>query len=247
MPERDPIERLNDALLLRELYPAEQGREIRELVVLSRRLRDMPREVFRTQLRGQLEEKAMAATKAAPALQLREGFHSVTPYIIVRGAAQFIEFVKQALGAEETLRVPTPDGGRIMHAEVKIGDSMIELSDGNEQYPPRPAAIHLYVPDTDTAYLRALAAGATSLHGVEEMPYGERSGAVKDPFGNRWYIATHHGPSHIPAGLRTVNSYLHPSGADKLIEFLQQAFAAEEGEVYRGGGWSHPARENSAR
>lgn len=164
---------------------------------------------------------------------VREGFHSLTPYIIVPGAAQFIEFVKEVFGAEEKLRVPTQDENRILHAELKIGDSMIELSDGNEQYPPCPAGLHIYVPETDGAYRRALAAGATPLHPVEEMPYGERSGAVKDPFGNHWYIATHHGASHIPEGLRTVNSYLHPAGADRLIEFLKQAFDAEEVDVYR--------------
>jgi uncharacterized glyoxalase superfamily protein PhnB len=129
-----------------------------------------------------------------------------------------------------------------MHAEIKIGDSMIELSDGNEQFPPRPAAIHIYLPETDSVYRRALDAGATSLHPVEEMPYGERSGSVKDPFGNNWYIATHHGPSHIPEGLFTVNPYLHPVGADKLIDFLKQAFGAEEVDVYRaeaGGPVAH--------
>jgi PhnB protein len=234
MAERDPLERLNDALERRTLDErAAPDREIRELVALARRLRDMPREAFRAQLRSQMKEEAMASTKATPAIQLREGFHSVTPYMIVPGAAQFIEFLKQVFGAEEKLRVPTQDGSRIMHAEVKVGDSMIELSDGNEQYPPRPASIHLYLPDTDGAYQRALAAGATSLHPVEEMPYGERSGSVKDPFGNHWYIATHHGASHIPESLRTVNSYLHPLGAGKLIEFLKQAFEAEEVEVYR--------------
>jgi len=234
MAERDPIERLNDALERGEPgAPGAPDERIRALVALAGRLRFMPREEFRTQLRGQLEEKAMAATTATATLPLREGFHSLTPYIIVPGAARFIEFVKQAFGAEEKLRVPTPDGSRIMHAEVRIGDSMIELSDGNEQYPSRPASIHLYLPDTDAAYQRALAAGATSLHAVEEMPYGERSGSVKDPFGNHWYIATHHGGSHIPEGLRTVNSYLHPAGADNLIEFLKRAFRAEEVEVYR--------------
>lgn len=234
MAERGPLERLNDALESRTLDErAAPDPEIRELVALARRLRDMPREAFRAQLRSQMKEEAMAATKAKPAIQLREGFHSITPYMIVPGAAQFIEFVKQVFGAEEKLRVPTQDGSRIMHAEVKVGDSMIELSDGNEQYLPRPASIHLYLPDTDGAYERALAAGATSLHPVEEMPYGERSGSVKDPFGNHWYIATHHGASHIPEGLRTVNSYLHPLGAGQLIEFLKQAFEAEEIEVYR--------------
>jgi len=169
-------------------------------------------------------------------VSLREGFHSLTPYIIVPGAGRFIEFMKDVFGAEEKLRVPTPDRSRIMHAEVKIGDSMIELSDGNEQYPARPAAIHVYVPETDGVYRRALEAGAASLHPVEEMPYEERSGSVRDPFGNHWYIATHHGPSHIPAGLRSVNSCLHPVGAENLIDFLKKAFGAEEVDVYREAG-----------
>lgn len=234
MAEHDPIERLDDALEQRALDGrAAPDREIRELVGVARRLRDMPREAFRTHLRTQLREEAMASTAATAAIQLREGFHSITPYIIVPGAAQFIEFVKQAFGAEEKLRYPSPDGSSIMHAEVKVGDSMIELSDGNEQYPPRPAAIHLYLPDTDSAYQRALAAGATSLHSIEEMPYGERSGSVRDPFGNHWYIATHHGASHIPEGLRTANAYLHIVGANRLIDFLKQAFEAEEVELYR--------------
>jgi PhnB protein len=242
MPESDPIERLNRALegLSFQNQPA-PDREIRELLAIAHRLRGMPRETFRAELRVQLEEKAMT-TGTATTLPLREGFHSLTPYMIVRGAAQFIEFVKAAFGAEEKLRVPAQEGGRIMHAELKLGDSMIELSDGSEQYPPRPAAIHVYVPDTDGAYRRALDAGATSLHAVEEMSYGERSGSVKDPFGNYWYIATHHGASHIPAGLRAINSYLHPVGADRLIDFLKQAFGAEEVEVYRaqaGGPITH--------
>jgi uncharacterized glyoxalase superfamily protein PhnB len=242
MPERDPIERLNKAL--EGLSTGDQSApdlEIRELLAIARRLRGMPRETFRARLRVQLEERAMTVDTATR-LQLREGFHSVTPYIIVRGAAQFIEFVRKVFGAEEKLRVPAQERSRIMHAELGLDDSMIELSDGNEQYPPRPAAIHVYVRDTDSVYQRALDAGATSLHAVEEMPYGERSGSVEDPFGNHWYIATHHGASHIPAGLRAINSYLHPVGADKLIDFLQQAFGAEEVEVYRapaGGPVTH--------
>jgi PhnB protein len=240
MPERDSIERLNEALEgISTQDQAAPDREIRELLAVARRLRGtlrgMPRETFRAKLRAQLEEKAMT-------LALREGFHSLTPYIIVRGAGQFIEFAKEVFGAEEILRVPAQERSRIMHAELRIGDSMIELSDGNEQYPPRPAAIHVYVRDTDGVYRRALEAGARSLHAVEEMPYGERSGSVEDPFGNHWYIATHHGASHIPAGLRVINCYLHPVGADKLIDFLKQPFGAEEVDVYRaqaGGPVTH--------
>src|SRR5215510_15708529 len=193
MPERELIERLNEALegiSIRDQSAPDP--KIRELLAIARRLRGMPRETFRAKLRVQLEEKAMKTVETATTLPLREGFHSLTPYIIVRGASQFIEFAKQVFGAEEKVRVPAQERSRIMHAELRLGDSMIELSDGNEQHPPRPAAIHVYVPDTDNVYRRALDAGATSLHAVEEMPYGERSGSVKDPFGNHWYIATHH-------------------------------------------------------
>ena len=139
MAERDPIERLNEALergALDDRVPL--AGEIRELLAVARRLRGMPREEFRQQLRFQLEEKAMTGTAATETIQLREGFRSLTPYIIVRGAVQFIDFMKEVFGAEEKLRVPRPDGS-IMHAEMKIGDSMIELADGNEQYSPRRA------------------------------------------------------------------------------------------------------------
>ena len=125
MAERDPIEQLNEALergALDDRVPL--AADIRELLAVARRLRGMPREEFRQQLRLQLEEKAMTGTTATETIQLREGFRSLTPYIIVQGAAQFLDFMKEVFGAEEKLRVPRPDGS-IMHAEVKIGDSMI--------------------------------------------------------------------------------------------------------------------------
>ncbi len=225
MAERDLIEQLQNAL---ESTARPSDLQIRELRSLALRLGDMPREDFRQQLRNRLKEQAMATATVNP---IREGFPTLTPYFVVTDAVRFIDFLKAAFGAEEKFRAPGPDG-RIMHAEMKIGDSPVELGQGNEQFPSRPASIHLYVPDADAVYRQALAAGATSIHDVQKMPYGERSGSVKDPFGNNWYIATQDGPNHIPAGLRTVNSYLHPIGTDKLIEFLKQAFAAEEVEVY---------------
>lgn len=161
---------------------------------------------------------------------IREGFHTLTPYMIVRGAAEFIEFLKEAFDATERLRVPAP-GGKIMHAEVAIGDSMIEMSDGNEQYPPSPAAIHLYVPDADRTYARAIKAGAISLREMADQPYGDREGSVKDQFGNHWHIGT---PTDWTPGqgLRTVQPSLHLHGAEKMIPFLQEAFGAEvAGEV----------------
>lgn len=169
---------------------------------------------------------------ATAVVSIREGFHSVTPYLVVEGAARFIDFMKQAFGAEEKLRVPIPDG-ILMHAEVRIGDSMIECGDGNREFPPRPSALHIYVPDADAVYQRALAAGATTLHEPVDQPYGDHEASVKDPFGNHWYIATHLTGGHIPEGLRAVTPYLHARRTDQLIEFLKQAFGAQEAGVYR--------------
>lgn len=120
---------------------------------------------------------------------IREGFHTVTPYLIVQGAERLIEFMKQAFGAEEIYRSPKPDG-TLGHCQVRIGDSMVELADGNEQWQPAPATLHLYVPDTDATFERAIQAGATQLFAPSDTFYGDRSGAVVDPSGNRWFIAT---------------------------------------------------------
>ena len=117
-------------------------------------------------------------------------YHSVTPYLTAAGTAQLIEFLKKAFGATETERVARPDGG-VMHAEVKIGDSMIMLSDGGGEWKPMPTALYLYVTDADATYKRALAAGATSVMEPATQFYGDRHGSVKDPSGNIWWIATH--------------------------------------------------------
>jgi uncharacterized glyoxalase superfamily protein PhnB len=119
-----------------------------------------------------------------------EGYHSVTPYLIVKGAERLIEFLKQAFAAEEIYRSLQPDG-TIGHTQLKIGDSMVELAEGNDRWKPLTCAIHLYVPDTDATYRRAIEAGATSLFEPADMFYGDRSGGVEDPSGNQWYIATH--------------------------------------------------------
>ncbi len=121
----------------------------------------------------------------------REGFRTVTPYLIVRGAAELIDFLKQAFGATETLRTPTP-GGRI-HAEVKLGDSMVMMGDASPEWEPMPGSIYLYLADTDAVYQRALQAGATTLMAPADQDYGDRMAGVKDPFGNVWWIATHKG------------------------------------------------------
>jgi PhnB protein len=134
--------------------------------------------------------------------------------------------LQEAFGAEEPARHTRPDGS-IAHAEVRIGDSVIGMGDTTELQ-PAPTAIHLYVPNADAVYERALRAGATSTHEPVDQPYGDHEASIKDPFGNYWYIATHKGDSYIPDGLHSINSYLHPHGAPQLIEFLTRAFGAEE-------------------
>ena len=119
-----------------------------------------------------------------------EGHHTVTPYLAVQGAAKLLDFVKQAFDAKEMYCMRTPDG-KIGHAQVRIGDSIVMLSDACGAWPAMPAALYLYVPDTDAVYRSALKAGATSLQEPANQFYGDRNAGVKDPCGNMWWIATH--------------------------------------------------------
>jgi len=156
----------------------------------------------------------------------REGFNTVTPYLTVERAPELLDFVKQAFGATETFRTTGSAGG--MHAEARIGDSMVMIG-GGPGIQQHPTAIHLYIPDVDAAYQRAIDSGATSLLEPADQPYGERSGAVQDPTGNLWYLATPFVPlREISEHLHTVTQYFHPIGAERLIEFLEQAFDGQE-------------------
>jgi len=119
-----------------------------------------------------------------------DGYHSITPYLVVQGAGKLIDFLKQAFAAQERERLTRPDG-TIGHAEVKIGDSIVMLSEACGEWKPRPSAMYLYVNDTDAAYKRALQAGATSTMEPTDQFYGDRSAGVKDLAGNQWWIATH--------------------------------------------------------
>ena len=119
-----------------------------------------------------------------------DGYHTVTPYLIVAGAAELIEFAKRAFGAKERFRSSGPDG-TIMHAEIQIGDSVVMVSDGSPDHPPKPAMLHVYVEDVDAVYRDALAAGGEPPREPEDHFYGDRSGGVRDAFGNQWWLATH--------------------------------------------------------
>ena len=118
-----------------------------------------------------------------------KGYHSVTANLTQADSARTIAFCKQAFGAKERMRVLGP-GGKIMHAEIQIGDSIMMLTDAMHQ-PAQPAGLFLYVLDVDKAFAKALKAGATVIMPVQDMFWGDRFGSVEDPSGNRWGIATH--------------------------------------------------------
>jgi PhnB protein len=127
-----------------------------------------------------------------------EGYHTTTPYLILRGAAQALDFYAKVFGAKEIMRMPTPDG-HIAHAEMQIGDSRMMLADempgmpykGPQSLGGTSVCLMIYVPDVDKVFAAALSAGATVQEQVKNQFYGDRSGTVKDPFGHLWNIATH--------------------------------------------------------
>lgn len=170
---------------------------------------------------------------SVPVKFVREGFHSITPYLIISNAAQWIDFVKQAFDAEEHFRAKRPGAEDvIMHAEVKIGDSMIELADANPQFPSMPCTLLVRVDDPDEVYNRALKAGATVMQAIADAPYGSRGGTVLDIAGNRLHISKPFGHGlDIFKGFRSVTPHLYAQRPVDLIEFLTRAFGGEE--IYR--------------
>ena len=133
-----------------------------------------------------------------PVPYIPKGYNSITPYLIVKGAAEAIEYYKNVFGATEVMRMAQPDG-RIGHAELKVGNSHIMLADEFPEIGARspmslggtPVGIQLYVDDVDAVTARALAAGAKMLRPLKDQFYGDRSGTLNDPFGHQWTISTH--------------------------------------------------------
>jgi PhnB protein len=162
--------------------------------IFTRRATPIPGKV-RTKEKITIQLQKFMNTKIKP---IPDGFHSVTPYLIVKDAAKALEFYKRALGAVETVRMPGP-GGKIMHAEIKLGDSMIMLADecpemdalSPQTVGGSPIFLALYVEDVDALTKQAIAAGAKVVRPVQNQFYGDRSGTVVDPFGHRWTIGTH--------------------------------------------------------
>jgi hypothetical protein len=167
MPKRSLAVQLDRAIeaMLVALQPEPEpntSAALAQLMPTARALRDLPRSDFKSALKSDLQRRTTMNEATAPASQSsrtvhfrRPGFNNIAPYILVNGAPKFMEFLVSAFQATEGIRVPRPDGS-IMHAEVRIGDSVIELAEANEQYPPRPMTTHLYVPDSDATYARAI-------------------------------------------------------------------------------------------
>jgi PhnB protein len=137
----------------------------------------------------------MSPSKVKP---VPEGYHAVTPYLIVDGAAKALDFYKQVFGAKERMRMPGP-GGKVGHAEINIGDSVIMLADehpemgarGPKSFGGSPTSIVLYVENVDATVKAAVGAGAKILRPIEDKFYGDRSGTIEDPFGHHWHVSTH--------------------------------------------------------
>jgi uncharacterized glyoxalase superfamily protein PhnB len=149
-----------------------------------------------------------------------EGFHSITPHLVCENAAEALAFYQRAFGAQEVGRMDGP-GGKIMHAELRIGDSMLMLADAFPEYGSRgpralqgtPVTIHMYVEDADAVWQRAIDAGATVEMPLEDAFWGDRYGQVVDPFGHRWSIATHQRdmtPQQIEEAMRSAMPGMAP-------------------------------------
>lgn len=119
-----------------------------------------------------------------------EGYHTVTPYLVVKGAGRVIDFVKQAFDADVQISLELP-GGVIAHGEATIGDSKVMISEARGDMETGPTSLYLYVGDCDAVYAKAVAAGGESIMEPADMFYGDRHGGVTDPAGNQWWIATH--------------------------------------------------------
>jgi uncharacterized glyoxalase superfamily protein PhnB len=128
---------------------------------------------------------------AAKVKPIPDGFHTVTPYLIVDGAEKVISFMQNALGAQYTHEPTKRPDGKIMHATLKVGNSMVMVADSSEHAKATAVMLYLYIPDVDAAYQKALKAGATSVMEPADQFYGDRSGCVKDPAGNSWFFGTH--------------------------------------------------------
>ena len=255
MAERDLIERLDDAIEAilsgRQEGLALAEPELATLLMVAGDLRALPDSEFRSKLRAELIPPPEDEMTTVTAEEVTTKFPSIRPYLLVPDADGMIAFLQQTLGAELLGRYPDAEG-RVMHAALRVGDSLIEM--GEPASGVKPMALHIYLDDVDGAYVRALAAGATSTLPITNQAYGDREGGVKDRWGNAWYLATHQeevtedelmqrfggggskprkqpGVGPRPEGYHTVTPFFHVSGARKFIAFLEDAFGGTAAHI----------------
>ena len=183
---------------------------------------------------SQTAAQAQDKTWELPLPYRRKGFRTITPYLLVPGAAKVIEFLKETFGAEEIFRVPRgPGSDLIMHAEVRVLGSMVELADATEEFKPRESVNILYVEDVDAAYERALKAGGTSMRAPVDQAYGDRDAVVIDPGGSRWCISSRGPGEHLTADTPSLVPLFSVHDAARYVEFMKQAFGAREAFMHK--------------
>ena len=235
-PLIDRLDRtIEDVLGRRDASAALSDPELAPLAVIAAQLRHAPSPAFRARLLAQLTKRKTMTTLVLEPTKIREGFTTVTPYVRMREAG-LLDFLTAVFDAKETFNLRGSAGG--VHREVRVGDSMLMIGEGGVEgtLPFAPAAFHVYVPDVDAAFQRAIAAGASSLGDPADRPYGERAAFVTDPFGNLWFIATRHGENYVGVGLKHVTPSLLPLKAAPVLEFMKNAFGARVEGVHEQGG-----------
>ena len=228
----DRLDAAIDAVMARrDATAALRDPELAPLVRIAADVRHYPGTDFKARLRAQLQGRKAMSSTAVLTTSVREGFTTVTPYVWVpdRGLADFLIRVFDAV--ETRVADNGPHG---THRELRIGNSMVMLGENPEikHAPARSMAFHVFVDAVDEVFAKALAAGGESLGEPADRPYGERSGFIKDAYGNHWYIGTPLGPESFAHALRTVTPYLHSRDVRGYIDFLARAFGAVEEVVH---------------
>jgi PhnB protein len=230
MSKQPPIEQLDQVitgmLSGSEVVPSSADPAVIELLEVARDLRDLPSSDFKASLKADLERKmVMKANIVQPAAPVRPGFRTITPYLVLPGGPEYLDFLKSVFGAEETLRHETAPGRA--HVELRIGDSMMMVGIGAGRRVP--AGLTLCVPNVDELYNRAIAAGCKTLQPVEDAHWEPlRLGTLQDPEGNGWSICTYRGANYIPEGRHSLSAGFCVAGARRLLDFMKQAFDATE-------------------
>ena len=187
-------------------------------------------EMSTAEMQRRFDEMNRSPVPTSSVKPMPEGYHTITPYLVAQNAPALVDFVKATFRAKENFRSTGSAGG--MHADISLGDSKMLIGGGGAGYAWKGAsklgAFHVYVPDCDAAYQRALEAGGTGLDKPTDQSYGERSATVRDSEGNHWYIATYQGDNYKWEGAPDVQSCLHPLRAEPVLNFVKRAFGAEE-------------------